>query len=392
MSDPTNPELEESGLTNDDYESLFLFSPTFYGLTFLTIFIVLYGTFYWFQSTMRANSNKKVQQVRTILDRADTLPAEPTPLTLELEEMAHETDDERDGILRELAADSFTRNFRGNLRRRFLQQTTYLELPDNWQSRLPSELREWADSRRRERQDSIEQFLPELQSTFDELRDRIERVESIREEKNIQTGTLGGALRRYDSVRERLLGEMKDVRNQLENTTIDSPDIPDPLFNEINDLVDPMSKLAMHFRNFSAFSSAPAAYYHADRLLHDALRIDPKNPAAHFLLAKVYRNLGLHDVAGEQLGRTLRYDPNYRRERILTQLRERLEEKPSDPQRNYYLGFALHEAGRLEEAKDHLRTAVSLAGNDNGMIKVLAEKRLEYIRTGEPPYSKLTLF
>jgi tetratricopeptide (TPR) repeat protein len=392
MSDRTDPEFEETGLTNEDHESLFLFSPSFYALTFLAIFAVVYGTFYWFQSRMRANSNKKVQQVRSILDRADTLAAEPTTLTLEIEEMAHHTDDERNWILRELTADSFAKQFPGNLRRRFLRRTTYLELPENWRSRLPSELQTWAQSQRRSRRQDIETFLSELGSTLNDIRSRIERVETVRDRKDLRQGNFGGNLRRYETVKTRILSEMEDVRNQIERTTIDSPNIPDPLFGEINDLIDPMTKLAMHFRNFSAYSSAPAALYHADRLLHDALRIDPKNPGAHFLLAKVYRRLGLHDMAGQQLGRTLRYDPNYKREEILTQLRERLEKDPRDPQRNYYLGYALHEAGRLPEAKKHLRTAVKLVGNDNSMIKVLARKRLRYIRTGEPSYSKLTLF
>lgn len=392
MTQPNNPDLEDTGLTEDDYATFFQFSWKQHLLTFVAIFVIVYGMFYWFSSSMKSNAEKKVQQAQTVLDRAENLSDEPTPRTLELEQMARRTDDERNRIVRGLAGDSFAKNFEGRLRNRFLQQTTFLELPDDWRNRLPSELQKWAETRRRERTQEIKQFLTELSGILGNLRQRINRADTIQKNKNLKEANLGGNLSRYKTARDQLLGEMEDVENQLRETSVSSPEIPDSLYRDIIDLVDPLTTMAMHFRNLSAFSSAPAAYYHSYRLLHDALRMDPENPAAHYQLGRLYRRLKLHDLAGEQWGRALRYDPNFKREQIIGNLEKRQEQNPRNPRANYYLAFALHEAGELERAEKYLKKVLEREQNRNSMVKVLAEKRLDYVRNGEPTYSKLTLF
>jgi tetratricopeptide (TPR) repeat protein len=392
VSESNNPELEDTGLTESDYTQLLRFSWKEQLVTFVAIFAVVYGMFYWFQTSMEANAGKKIQQVRSILDRAEDLSAEPTPRTLELEQMARRTDNERNQIVRELGADSFAENFEGRLRDRFLNRTTYLDPPDDWQSRLPPELQQWADRKRRERTRNIKAFLSDLGDILERIRERIDRVETIRQKKDLKAGTLGGELRRYETVRDRILNEIRDVEDQLQGASVREPNIPEPLFRETTDLIDPMTTLAMHFRNFSAFSSAPSAYYHSYRLLHDALRIDPENPAAHYQLGRLYRRLKLHDLAGEQMARALRYNPNFKREDILTELKRRQEQSPKNARANYYLAFALHETGELEKAEKYLTNVLELERNRHSMVKVLARKRLDYVRSGEPDYSKLTLF
>ncbi len=390
---PTNdPEIEDTGLTEADYKKFFRFSWLQHLLTFGAIFAIVYGIFYWFDSSMEDNAGKKVQQARIVLDRAQDMSEEPTPRTLELEQMARRTDDERNRIVRGLAGDSFAKKFDGRLRDRFLQRTTFLELPDNWKNRLPPELEKWADTKERKRIQEIKRFLSDLKDILNDLQGRIDRVRTFREEKNLQEAKLGGNLERYETTRDGILNEMKDVENQLQDTSIKTPEIPDTLYHDILDLVDPMTTLAMHFRNFSAFSSAPAAHYHAYRLLHDALRIDPENAPAHYQLGRLYHRLKLHDLAGEQWGRALRYDPSFKREQMIGELKERLEQNPRDPRANYYLAFALHEAGELDRAKKYLRKVLEIEQNNHSMVKVLAEKRLDYVRNGKPPYSKLTLF
>ncbi len=391
MSQPDDAEIEETGLSEEDFQQ-FLLGPKALITGFLIVLAITGALLYWFQLTMWSNSELKVQQAKKILRRAENLPDKPTPLTIELEQFAQETDEERNRILKELMADSFTRRFPDRLKQRFFQRTTYLELPPDWKTKLPEKLDRWAQRQRNQRQHEIEKFFRSLETTLSQLDHRMGRIETIRKEKNLQTGDFGGDLRRYDALKVRLNNQMKEVEILLNEVELNSPKLPPGLFRNINDLVDPMSSFAMHCRNFSALSSAPAAFFHAHRILNDARRIAPNKPAPYYWLGKLYRKLELHDVASQYMARALHYDPGFKRDSILSHLRERVKREPGDPRRNYYLGFALYEAGKQDTARKYLEKVLRLEDAENTMVNVLARKRLGYLRTGEPYYSKLPLF
>jgi tetratricopeptide (TPR) repeat protein len=392
MKESNSSDIENPGLSEQDYYDHFIISPKKLVPGFLVILALIGVLLYWFQSTMQSNSNLKVQQGKQILKRAENLSDTTTALTVELEQFAHETDDERNKILRELTADSFPSQFNRRLKNRFLRSTTYLTAPSNWKNQLPPKLKQWAQMQRNRRIKDIRNFFQFLRTTMNELDHRIKRLKTVRKEKNLKAGQLGNNLHRYDNLKAQLQKEIQDVRERLQTVQLTSPDIPSDLFKNINDLIDPMTSFAMHTRNFSAFSSAPAAYYHAYRIFHDAIRIDPNNPAPYYWLGKLFRELQLHNVAGQFMARALHYDSNFKREAILSHLRKRLKEKPNSPQRNYYLAFAQYEAGLYEPAEKTLRTVLRLERGTTSMMKVLARKRLNYIRNGEPFFSKLPLF
>lgn len=392
MTNETPPELEDSGLDNDDYRSLFLFKPRFFFITFGVIFIIILSTFYLFQYQMRSNSNKKIQQVKTILSRAEDLPEKPDPITLQIEKLAQDTDNDRHWIVNEIISDSFASKFESQLQNRFLRSTTYLDLPDNWRNRLPPELQQWAEKKKNRRFASLKESMNSLKTILDDIEKRINRLQKFRKKKDLKKESLGGELSRYDTNRKKVLNIIERLRETLQETKISSINLPKPIYQELTNLIDPLTIMSMHFRNFSAFSSAPAAYYHADRLLHDALRIDPKNPAAYYYLGKIYRKLNLHNIASEHMVRALRYDQNFKQEKILNEFRQRLKEDSDNPRRVYDLAFALHEIGKKKKSKKHLKKVLKLERGTNSMVKVLAQKRLSYIQNGEPTYSKLTLF
>lgn len=384
-------EIEDSELDNVDYEQLFNLSFRTQTVIFTVIFLIVTSFFYWFQFSMASNANKKVRQAKTILDNAESAPDELNPLTVELETMVHETEQERDWILDQLTADSFPNQLNRQLQNRFLNETARLRLPPNWKQQLPPNLEQWAARKRQQRTNEVEAFLTRLQSTLDEIEQRIERVETIRENHSIEPGEYGGSINRYLGVKSTVLTQIEKLRSTLE-TTEAKFDLPGTVFDQTVNLVDPLTKLALHFRGFSALTGAPPAYYHAERLLNDALRIDPQNPGAHYYLGEVYRELNLGAVASEYKIRALKWDPSYKRDTILKTFRNRLQEKPNDSRRRYDLAWALYEVGQKQESKKHLQKVLLQEHDNDSMVKVLARKRLKYIRNGEPPYNKLTNF
>lgn len=378
-------------LSEEDHRRFFEVGPGTLLVLFLVVFSIVTSFFYWFKYNMASNANKKVQQAKTILERAEEVPEQINPLTLELETMVHETEQERNWILDELTADSFAERFDKKLKNRYLNETARLRLPPNWKDNLPRKLRQWANNRRRQRRTDVNQFLNRLDSTLDEITQRIKRVEAIREEKSIKPGRFGGSVERYLTVKSNVLSRIETLKSDLNNAKAKF-DLPRSVFDGALKLVDPMTKLALHFRGFSALTAAPASYYHAERLLNDALRIDPKNPAAYYYLGEIYRKLKLGAVASEHKIRALKWDPSYKRDAILETFRQRLEEDPSDPRRRYDLAWALYEVGDRQEAKKHLKRILREQQGKDTMVRVLARKRLRYLLNGEPPYNKLTHF
>ncbi|MFB6346220.1 MAG: tetratricopeptide repeat protein [bacterium] len=360
-------------------------------ILFSAILFIVGSSFYWFSSTMTANSNKKVQQARKILDRAKDAPEELNPLTLELESMVHRTERERNWILGQLTSDSFPNQLNQKLKNRYLNETARYRLGPNWKRNLPRNLEKWASKQRGRRANQVKAFMGRLKTILSRLEDRIERVETIRDEESIRAGEHGGSVKRYLSLKSEILNKIDSLQANLGEPTAQYR-IPDPVFDGAVALVDPLTKLSLHFRGFSALTAAPAAYYHAERLLYDALRIDPKNPAAYFYLGKVYRELNMDVTASEHTLRALKWDSTYKRDSILKTFRQRLEEKPNDPRRRYDLGWALYETGHKEEAKKHLQKVLLQEYNKDSMVRVLAKKRLNYINTGESLYNKLTNF
>lgn len=387
---PTD-DIEDSQLTDEDHRRFFELDPGTYLAIFVVIFGIVTGLFYWFSVTMEANAHKKVQQAKAILKRAKDAPDSLTPLTLELETMVHETEKERNWILDELTADSFASRFPEKLKNRFLNETARLQLPANWRQRMPGYLKQWASKKRRQRRRDIKAFLSRLESTLTEIENRIERVETIRENENIQPGKYGGSVRRYLNVKSTVQSRIDSLQASLK-TAKPRFDLPTPVYEGAVDLIDPLTKLALHFRGFSALTAAPPAYYHAERLLHDALRIDPKDPSAYYYLGVVYRKLNMGPVASEHKIRALKWDPTYKRKTILETFRNRLKQKPNNLRRRYDLAWALYEVGKMKEAKKHLKRILRRSRGTNSMVRVLARKRLSYILEGEPPYSKLTNF
>lgn len=387
----SNDNAEETSLTDEDHRQFFELELRQYAIVFGVVFVIVTGFFYWFINTMEANANKKVQQAKSILERAEDAPDELNPLTVELETMVSETEHERNWILDELTADSFANRLDNQLKDRYLNATARLRLPPDWKQRLPQNIQKWANQKRQQRRQEVKSFLERLDSTVTEIKKRIQRVEEIRKNEDIQPGKFGGSVRRYLNVKSTVLSRIRTVEDALDNAEAGF-DLPKPVFDASVRLIDPLTKLALHFRGFSALTAAPSAYYHAERLLHDALRIDPQNPAAYYHLGVIYRELNMGPVAGEHKIRALKWDPTYKRETIVENFRDRLDEKPSDSRRRYDLAWALYETGQLKKAEKHLKEVLKQEFNESSMVKVLARKRLNYIRQGEPPYNKLTNF
>lgn len=206
---------------------------------------------------------------------------------------------------------------------------------------------------------------------------------------------MGGVRERFHGAAQKLRREIRHVESRLSDTPYrgESLRLPPGLFREVNDLPDPMTRIAMHYRRLAGLTSGPDALVYAERTLRDALRIDPDNARVHYHLGRVYRRMGLTVLGSEQQLRALRFDPDFAHAgEILQRFRRRVEDRPGAARRHYDLGFALHATGDHEAARRHLQEVLRLEEGTSSLVKVLARQRLRYLQTGEPAYSKLPNF
>lgn len=387
-------DAESSSLKPEDYERLFLFRGPWLLGAFLVMFGLIVLLLFWFQVNMRERAGRKIAEARNLLQQADTLPRSPTPRTLDIQEMIVNTQDEREWILQELNRDSFPRHFRDRLKQRYLDATARYRAPSDWRSRLPEDLRRWADRQKSRRRRALRGFLERLPRVLSRNLRRMDRSETLaRRLKHDRSA--GGAWRRFENARRQLRREIHQVRDLLADTPRlgKVPQLPRRLFQQINDLPDPMTRVSLHYRRLAALTSAPAALVYAERMLRDAERIDPDNPRIHYYLGRTYWRMGLKVLGSEQYLRALRADPDFgQRDRLLSLFRRRVKARPDVARRQYDLGFALHVTGHHEAARRHLRKVLTLLRGQSSMVKVLARKRLRYLRDGIPAYSKLPNF
>jgi tetratricopeptide (TPR) repeat protein len=226
------------------------------------------------------------------------------------------------------------------------------------------------------------------------LSDNLEMIEEIQNLRSkYEKGPLGGARQRFSEDLSTLRRESKDALDEIDQTGIAGPQIPQQLFREINDLANPMVEVSMHLRRLAALTSAPQALIQAETTLQDAYRIDPRNPRVYYQLGRVYQKMGLDVISGEHYARAIRFGPKFKKtDEIIQRFRERVRKNPESARKQYELGFALYEAGRMDEAEEHLLNVLELEEGNKSMEKVLAFKRLKYIHQGEPPYHIMAFF
>lgn len=389
-----SPSDEPDGLTPEDYRRLFSLDARWLLGAFGLILGLILLSLLWFNLSMRDRAQRKVTEARTVLNRVDTLPRSPTLNTLELQEMVVETEDAREWILGALNRDSYPRQFRRRLRERYLDHTAHYDPPEGWRSNLPPEVAEWARRRKAERRKEIRRFLNRLPGVLARTLRHLDRAETLA--RTVQPeAPMGGVRERFRTAVKGLRRAVREVEDRLADTPYrgDSLRLPPSLFRALNDLPDAMTRATMHYRRLAGLTSGPDALVYAERTLRDALRIDPDNPRIHYYLGRVYGRMGLEVLSSEQYLRALRLDPDFGRAgELLERFRRRVETRPDDPRRHYDLGFALHVTGDHEAARRHLMQVLRLEEGESSMVRVLARKRLRYLQTGEPAYSKLPSF
>ena len=417
---------DATGITPEDYDSLITIHPKYLLLLFLGTLAIVGGALYGFQYIQRRNSNIKVEEARVLIDRGDTVPEEPGPRTLELEEMVAETEKEVNWLVEQLAAEKFVGNLQEELEDRYRQEMYYSahqELPSGWKDDLPANLQQWRQERISRRRAEIEQFLAELDGFLDRQKGRLDRVEEIRSELADQ-GEMPPVGHRYEEARRELSQLLEEIEMELEGAVVEEPQIPSGLYELLAELVDPLSKFTLQYRRINALTTAPSAYLYAEQYLQDALRIDPWNPEGFYQLGRVYERLKADVIASEYYLRMIKEEPSYRRvPEVIAQFEEAVEENPEAARAHYDLGFALYEVGRHKDALGSLLNVLEeecdVAGNldfivdtygegnyaearelvdetiartgcdSESMTQVLAEIRIGYILEGEPPYHKM---
>lgn len=429
-----NNQETESGLTPGDYKRYFLPSTRWMVGTFLVILLILSALFWWFQQTMRANSNDRVTEAVAMLERFDRSDTDAnqdvTPLTLELEEMRAETQRNREFLAENLLHDSYPRQVEKDLKQRYLDQSYYGELPDNWREQLPQELRQWKQQQDRQQIARLRGFLKRLPTIVETHKENLSRLTEIRSELDFPD-TFTSFLKRYEQTRsifEERLSALEEASEAVSSQEFNQIRIPGELFQAAKNMLDPMLWMELQYRRFSGFSSAPASIFYAEQALQDALRIDPKNPEAYFQLGRVYERLGLDAIAGEHYLRALRVSRNegYRRkQQIVSMMEEQQQANPGSSRALYELGWAYYEQGKEKQALHQLlrvienecslsplrgiektykenkkKRAMNLVQavinreckGQSSMELTLTEMRISYILEGEPPYHRLTYF
>ncbi len=391
MSD-RDPEIEDSGLTPEVYRNVLVSDPRWLFAYFLVVLAVLSGLLYWFASTTRANSDKRVREAVALLERADTVPRRVTPLTLEIEEMLARTQEDRDYLLNNLVGDTFPGYIRRQLKKRYRRQSGLYNLSEDWMSNLPPQLEQWHENRKQQRTQRVNRFLRSAAAILQDNQQRLSRLSTLRGQLELSP-ELDPTLSRYEATRNRLRQRLNTALEAVKGLRATQPRIPPEAFQALNDLLDPLTMMTLQYRRFSGFTSAPSALVYAEQVLRDALRIDPQNPRAFYQLGRVYDRLGMSVLSSEHFVRALRMNPDFeRRGEILARFRQRREERPDSARAHYDLAFALYETGQHEKARKQLREVLRLQQGQNSMVKVLARKRLRYLEQGEPPYHKMTYF
>lgn len=389
-----NPSDGSGDLTPEDYRRLFSLDARWLLGAFALILGLILLSLLWFNLSMQNRAQRKITEARTVLNRVDTLPRSPTLDTLELQEMVVETEDAREWILGALNRDSYPRQFRRRLRERYLDHTAHYDPPEGWRSNLPPEVADWARRRKEERREEIRRFLNRLPAALTRTLRHLNRAETLA--RTVQPDApMGGVRERFRTAGDRLRRTVREVENLLADTPYrgESLRLPPSLFRAINDLPDAMTRVTMHYRRLAGLTSGPDALVYAERTLRDALRIDPDSPRIHYHLGRVYGRMGLEVLSSEQYLRALRLDPDLQQSgELLERFRRRVKKRPGDPRRHYDLGFALHVTGDHETARRHLMQVLRLEEGESSMVEVLARKRLRYLQTGEPAYSKLPNF
>ncbi len=380
-------------LSPEDYDKFLNIKTNWLTGMFCIIFVILSGLLYWFSITMRANSNKRVREATYIINRADTIPGKISPRALELEEMKINTQKERDWLLSKMAADSYAKRLQRQLRKKFQQNSFYINLPPDWKSQISPELQKWYNKKRQKRYAQLNRLYQKLPEFVDKNLSRLNRLEKIR--KSLELGdTFAAPLKRYESTRKRFRKTLLDLQKNLEKigqTKLDQPRIIPAVYQAMVPLPDLMNRMALQYRRFSSLVSAPAAYLYAEQFLHDALRIDPKNPEAYYQLGRVYQKLGLDVISSEHYIWALKAQSDFPRgPQIIEMFKKELQQDTTSARAYYNLAFAYHEVGRKQEAKKQLYRVLELEQGKSSMVKVLARKRLDYIKHGASIYNKLT--
>lgn len=345
---------------------------------------------------MRRHSNMRVAEATYMLDRADTVPEEITPTTLELEEMVVEIGQERDWLFEQLSRDGRAQEIEDELERRFLAQSFHFELPEDWREQIPSQLQEWYAGELDQRRAEVAALYPELINFAERNLERQQRADELLEELG-PGEEFSETLNRYEAHRSDYIAALEQLKSQAETAAADAageePRIASAVYDAMLELPNLLNRTQLQYRRLSALTSAPPAYFYAERYLRDALRIDPRNPEAKYQLGRVYDYLDLDEISGEHYARSIKADPGHERAgEIIEMFEQRVEESPEDSRARYDLAFALHEYGEEERAREHLYEVLSLEEDRHSMVKVLAEKRLGYIRGEATMYNQLTYY
>ncbi len=344
---------------------------------------------------MRRHSNMRVAEATYILDRADTVSAEITPTTLELEEMVVEVAQERDWLFEQMSMDGRAEEIDAELEQRFLDQSFHFELPDDWREQIPPQLQEWHDGELDQRRAEVAALYSELVNFAERNLERQQRADELLEE--LDPGEeFSETLDRYEAHRSNYIAALEQLKSQAETAAADAgeePRLASSVYDAMLELPNLLNRTQLQYRRLSALTSAPPAYFYAERYLRDALRIDPRNPEAKYQLGRVYDYLDLDEVSGEHYARAIKADPGYERAgEIIEMFEQRVEESPEDSRASYDLAFALHEYGEEDRAREQLYKVLNLEEDRHSMVKVLAEKRLGYIRGEATMYNQLTYY
>lgn len=426
-------EYLDSNLSQDDYERLFTISWTWLGAVFLVILITLSSLLYWFVTSMRANSNVRVNEAVAMIEKydnsADTRSTEVSPLTLELEEMRINMEEDRRFITKTLIQDSYPRKMNERLRTRFLRQSFYTDLPEDWKQNLPEQLREYKREQDSQHVAELRYRLSRVPPLIESNRERLERLEEIRKNMDL-SDTFSRMLDGYKRTRDRFqtrIRNLESAMSDIDTSTFTRRRLPGDLFRAMARMLDPISMMGLQMRRFSGLSSREASLVYAEQTLRDAERIDPKNPRVLYHLGRVYEKLGMGNVSNGHYLKALRVARGQdfeRRDDIVSMFENVLENNPNSPRAHYDVAFAYYETNRKPEAFGHLlrvlendcslgrlngiqnaydngnhKRAMALVDavtarkcGERSMVRTLAKKRIEYILEGEPPYYRLTYF
>jgi len=310
------------------------------------------------------------------------------------------------------------------MKKRFLQQSFYPELPDDWKQNLSEDLRKWKQKKDRRQIGRLRAILQRLNTIVENNRRRVKRLEAIRGNMDLPD-TFAPTIQRYKESKNTFLQKLDRLNSALEDvdtSTFRETSYPDPVLKGMINILDPLTMMSLQYRRFSALSSGPASLIYAEQVLRDAERIDPGNPNVFYYLGRVYERLGLETISSRNYLMALREDPDYhRRDQIVTMFETVLDNNPNDPRAHYDVAYAYYETGKKSQSLRHLLRVIEhecslgrLQGiekayengktdralalvdavvnqkcNDKSMVQVLAHKRIEYILKGEPPYYRL---